>query len=206
MPEFEMLHQIIYFLFISTHWSSVDGECQLPQTQEIDWTKMRGVWYEILNSGTPFDKLLSCFKVVDIQNITGGMRQTFYDENKNISVCVDVKRLESGHYKYETDHVPSWIAFLMNGVSPEKPVDPKLLQELTDMFEDETVYRTDYETYGINTRCTKDGKKFYWIISRDPHPTSNNIVYIFNKLMELGYEWNNVPLHLSGCTESAKTV
>nr|XP_039257832.1 uncharacterized protein LOC120334393 [Styela clava] len=179
-----------------------DDECELPPAQQdIDWSKMTGVWYEILNVRTPSDELVPCFQIRDIRSTSNGISYMFKDTGRNTNVTIDAIKQNSGGFVYNQEHVGNWMKYLKDEIKPSQEPSPELLEESLDTFFDEFRYFTDYENYAISLLCTKKGKKLYWIASRTNSPNAITILKIFNKLIKVKKGWNNVPLYFSGCVD-----
>ncbi|XP_039255970.2 uncharacterized protein LOC120332726 [Styela clava] len=181
-----------------------DGnECELPPAQQdIDWSKMTGVWYGILNVRTPSDRVVPCYQIQDIRPTSNGISYIFKDAGRNTNVTIDSIKQNSGGFIWNQEHVGKWMDYLINEIKPSVAPSHALLEESMEVFNDEYRYFTDYDNYAMYLVCTRKGKKIFWISSRTMPPDARTILKIFNKLIELKNDWNEVPLYFSGCVDN----
>nr|XP_039256229.1 uncharacterized protein LOC120332945 [Styela clava] len=180
-----------------------DDECELPPAQQnIDWSKMTGVWYGILNVRTPSDRVVPCYQIQDIRPISNGITSIFKDVDRNTNVTIDAIKQNSGGFIWNQEHVEKWMKYLRNEVKPSVAPSQELLEESMELSTDEYRYFTDYDNYTMYLVCTKKGKKMFWISSRMKRPDARAILEIFNQLIKLKNGWNEVPLYFSGCVDN----
>ncbi|XP_077975261.1 uncharacterized protein LOC144411619 isoform X2 [Styela clava] len=177
---------ILCFLFldgmnlkVTSHHTT--KKCVLPKSQKINWSKIRGNWYEALNKKSPLEKLLSCDTWSHVIPTKDGVKINLRNED----------------WKTHTHSVlPMFIRITKSGTGFWKP--PTKLKSIQKAG---FAFSTDYKTYFIIMSCGRHGEKYIWANARHPYPTAESLLAIFNNLIKIGHGWNDEPLFMSQCVK-----
>ncbi|XP_077976641.1 uncharacterized protein LOC144432412 [Styela clava] len=178
-----------------------DDDCELPDLDDVDWTKLEGSWYDFLNTGSPTDKMVPCFDIKDLKSTVNGFEFKYKDDAKMIDVTIKMNKQESGTYLFDNAQRQAVTDFFVTRENSSENRTEDLKEELETYFDLEAVYFTDYDNYLMSLRCSKKGEVLFWIVSRDPKPSVKTAVESFNKLIDLGEDWSSVRLALSTCAK-----
>ncbi|XP_039264115.2 uncharacterized protein LOC120339942 isoform X1 [Styela clava] len=189
---------------------SIASRCYQPTTyQDIDWNKLRGRWFTVLSAPDPLREL-PCRSWKSISGTTDGFtfEHSIFDTGAytwNQSELLLV--LKSGNaYVLQTGSANKVVSTLdsLGAKKHKHDKDVLWISELAAV-RIESKFFTDYETYILQMLCvyTPTGAKRD-IIIRTPSLKLNckTVLGVRNRLVELGEDWQNVPLEVvHACTD-----
>nr|XP_039257981.1 uncharacterized protein LOC120334539 [Styela clava] len=206
-----MMNRIIFLcVVLACVWkpSYAKKKCVLPSPQKINWSRLTGKWYNILNRKTPGDRLVKCLQLRDFEKNKAGFSYVIEDYHLNTGtyggVKVNFKLKKSGIYT-PIPKVATGLKWLkiVGKDTPHRRVSKPVKHELMAMSTSNIVFLTDYKNYVMDIRCSANGEKMIWVMSRNPHPGPEDILRITNKLNKIGRGWNDFPLFVTGCTKTS---
>ncbi|XP_039255302.2 uncharacterized protein LOC144411619 isoform X1 [Styela clava] len=200
---------ILCFLFldgmnlkVTSHHTT--KKCVLPKSQKINWSKIRGNWYEALNKKSPLEKLLSCDTWSHVIPTKDGVKINLRNEDWKththsvLPMFIRITKSGTGFWKPPT--MKKWLASFKQNSANHK-IGKKLITELKSIQKAGFAFSTDYKTYFIIMSCGRHGEKYIWANARHPYPTAESLLAIFNNLIKIGHGWNDEPLFMSQCVK-----
>nr|XP_039264164.1 uncharacterized protein LOC120339979 isoform X5 [Styela clava] len=156
-----------------------DSECRLPVTNEIDFAKLREKnWYITSHNEYSLLRTDVCVVISDVEETNGGL--DFQYKMFNNSGVVD-------HITIHTTLQPS-------GKYTWKPTSGWISD-----YKKPHAYLTDYKTYLFELKCDTKGKQSVWIHTSTQYPTTDDIIRIHNRLLDIGFRWDDIYLVVSSC-------
>nr|XP_039274394.1 uncharacterized protein LOC120348341 isoform X2 [Styela clava] len=147
-----------------------NNNCALPVSDEVNYNMLPDSWYHILNTNDPVERGVPCYAFKYFRETPDGI----FAEIQGISSAEKGTMSISGVIPFR---------WYQNGTSI-------------------TRYDTSFEFLGMDVEKrngASGGPRYIWALSRNPHPTGEDILRLHNKLVTIGGGWNAVPLYLSGC-------
>ncbi|XP_039256841.2 uncharacterized protein LOC120333477 [Styela clava] len=172
--------------------------CALPVSDEVNYNMLPDSWYHILITNDRVERGVPCYVIkyfieipdgifAQIQGISSAEKGTM-----SISEVIPFRWYQNGTSitRYDT-------SFDFLGMDVEKRNGAS--GDLRYIYEHPFSCFTDYGHYLLCLQCGREGPKYIWALSRNPHPTAEDILRVHNKLVTIGGGWSAVPLYLSGC-------
>nr|XP_039264161.1 uncharacterized protein LOC120339979 isoform X2 [Styela clava] len=192
---------------------AIDSECRLPVTNKIDFAQLREKnWYITSHNEYSLLRTDVCVVISDVEETNGGLDfqyKMFNNSGVVDHITIHTTLQPSGKYTWKptselkgfgfvhtTETGPDSFSPTDAGNEMEKERDH--LRWISD-YKKPHAYLTDYKTYLFELKCDTKGKQSVWIHTSTQYPTTDDIIRIHNRLLDIGFRWDDIYLVVSSC-------
>ncbi|XP_077972155.1 uncharacterized protein LOC144427197 [Styela clava] len=184
----------------TSHASNI--ECRLPVTKEIDFAQLREKnWYSTSHTKHSRSRTDVCAVLSDVEETNGGLDfhyKMFNNSGIVNNFTIHTKLQPSGKYTWEPTSETGKDPFSPTDTETEMEKERDHIEWSSDYMKPHN-YLTDYKTYLLELQCDIKGKQSVWIHTPTQYPTADDIIRIHNRLLDVGFGWDDIYLVSSSC-------
>ncbi|XP_077976178.1 uncharacterized protein LOC144432039 [Styela clava] len=209
---------ITLLISISVSLVSSQLQCRLPEKKMlVDWQRLSGEWYEILNANVTVDELSSnCYGMKEIQQteLGGVLKEIDYHLSEKTYDVITVRYIlnrNSGYYWIGSEADYKWTLEFGTDVSGRSRQIGEVAKKIAKTLSKNLLYIfTDYDNVIIFASCLEESiegqNRGIWAYGRSTNTTANDVLRVVNQLVHMGDEWSATPLFRTGCVGTELAV
>lgn len=163
-----------------------------PVSQHIEWDRLTGNWYHVMNSFAQ-----GCYKLCMFREVEDGAFATEIGLHPLGDEMVKYGRVNV-HWIRMND---TQLYIVDNDHHGDEDKD-HLYPSVKALWRHVMAFYTDYENYFIGLECTIEGEPLIWVQSRSLNPTDEDYRRAKAKVDSIGQGWENVHIHFVTCDQN----